>query len=97
MGGIDVLRGRRHRRIELQDRFRRLFLVPERHRQDAAVRKGAHIGFHRLARIGKLLDNGEAARVRQADGIGEAQIDDVETLVRMGEKMPALVVDDADF
>ena len=63
----------------------------------AAVVQRAHVGFHRLARVGKLLDDREAARIGKADGIGKAQIDDVETLVGMGEKMPAFVIDDADF
>ncbi len=86
-----------HGGVELQHRFRRLFLVPERHREHAAVLEGAHVARHRLARVGELLHDGEAARARQAGGIGEAQVDHVVTVGRIGEIEPAVVVDHLDL
>ncbi len=94
---IELARGRRHRGVELEHRFRRLLLVPQRHGEDAAVLERAHIAEHRLARIGEFLHDREAAGVRQAGGIGEAQIDDVVAVAGIGEVEPAVIVDDADL
>ena len=92
---IDLARGGRHRRIELQYRFGRLFLVPQGDREHAAGRQRAHIGLHRLLSVGKLLDDREAARIGETDQIRKAQVDDVEALIGVGEEMASLVVDDA--
>ena len=94
---IDLARGRRHCRVELEHRLRRLLLVPHRHRKNAAIPERAHVAGHRLARIGILLDDGEAAGARQAGGIREAQVDDVVTLRGMREIEPAVVIDDVHF
>ena len=97
MRGVDLARRRRHCRIELQDRLWRLLLVPQRDRQHAARRERAHVGLHRLLRVGELLRDGEAAGIREADRIREAEVDDVEALVGVREEMAALVVDDANL
>ena len=85
-----------HGGIELEHRLRRLLLVPQRDRQDAAVLQGAHVARHGLARVGELLDDGEAAGARQAGRIGQAQIDDVVAVLGVAEKEAPLVVDDLD-
>ena len=95
MRAVDVARRGGHGRIELEHRFGRLFLVPQRHRQHAAVVERAHVGFHRLLRIGELLDDGEAAGIGEPDGIGQTQIDDVEALVGLREEVAPFVIDDA--
>ena len=90
---VGLARRRHHGRVELQHRFRRLFLVPERDREHAAVLQRAHVAGHRLARVGIFLDDGEAARARQPRRIRETQVDDVVALRRIGEIEPAVVVD----
>ena len=97
MRGIDLARRRGHRRIELQYRLRRLLLIPERDRQHAAGSQRAHVGLHRLLRIGELLHDGEAAGVGEADRIRKREIDDVEALGGLRQEMAALVANDADL
>ena len=94
---IDFPRRRRHGGVELQHRFRRLLLVPERHREHAAVLQRAHVVGHGLARVGIFLDDGEAAGARQPGGVGEAQVDDVVAFGRIGEIEPPVVVDHLDL
>src|SRR5262245_27876103 len=64
MNCIEFARGRRHGGVELEHRFRRLFLVPQRYREYAAVVERAHVAEHGLARVGELLHDREAAGVR---------------------------------
>src|SRR5206468_3394033 len=94
---IKLARRGGHGGVELEYRFRRLLLVPQRYRQDAAVPERAHVAQHRLARIGEFLHDREAARVRESGGVGQAQVDDVVAIARIGEIEPAVVVDDADL
>ena len=91
--GIDGAGRCSHRRIEFQNGLRRLLLVPKRDREHTARRQGPHVGFHRLLRVGELLDDGEAAGIRETDRVGKAKIDNVEALARMGEEVAALGVD----
>ena len=94
---IDLARRRRHGGVELEHRFRRLLLVPHRHRKNTAIPERAHVAGHRLARIGILLDDGEAAGARQPGGIREAQVDDVVALRGVREIEPAVIIDDVHF
>ena len=93
----DVARRRGHRGVELQHRLGRLLLVPQRDREDAAGLQRAHVGAHRLARVGVLLDDGEAAGTRQAGRVGERQVDDVVAVLGVGDVEAAVIVDDGDL
>ena len=97
VGAFDVARRGHHGGVELQHRLGRLFLVPQRDRQDAAGLQRPHVGAHRLARIGVLLDDGEAAGARQAGRIGQRQVDDVVAVLGMGDVEAAVIVDDGDL
>ncbi len=94
--GIDAPRRLDERAVELENRLRRLFLVPQRDRQDPTGLQRPHIGFHRLARVGVFLDDGEATRRRKASGIGEAQIHHVVGIRVAREIEAAVVVDHVD-
>ena len=75
----DIPRRRSHGGIELENGFRRIFLVPQSDRQNAALSEGPHVNRHRLPREGVLLGDGEAARRGKSGAVAEAQVDDIET------------------
>jgi hypothetical protein len=92
--GVQLARGLGHGGVELQHRLRRLFLVPQGDRQDAARLQRAHVGGHRLLRIGVLLHDREAARLRQAGRIRQRQVDHVVAVLGVRHVEAAVVVDD---
>ena len=94
--GIERFGSPGDRGVELEDRFRRLLLVPQRHRQDAAICQRPHVVEHGLACVGVLFNDGEAAGVGEPDGVGQAQIDHVVAVGRAREIEASILVDHAE-
>jgi hypothetical protein len=96
VGPADLARGRRHRRVEAQDGLGRLLLVPGRDREDAPGPERAHVRRHRLARVGELLHDREAARARQSGGVREREVDHVVAVALPGEVQAPVMRDHGD-